>query len=184
MKAKSFNDKYGITEKVIRGEKTQFRSIIKKGRTGNESLERLSDGRYCVRNELGKILTYRNPQYKEGDIIAVAQPYADIRGMESKLKTRGWDDKSHVKAEDMPYLMKINKVRYERLNDISDEDCLREGVTQLKFGGTKYYCFKNHAYTSPQEAYREMLGKIHGSYKVWDDNPMVFVYDFELLKRE
>lgn len=38
----------------------------------------------------------------------------------------GWDNKMFVRAEHMPHRIRITDIRVERLQDISDEDCLRK----------------------------------------------------------
>lgn len=67
----------------------------------------------------------------------------------------------------------------ERLQDISEEDCLAEGIYDL---GNKYFYVDNLEVicNTPKQAYSELIRKIHGS-KIWDSNPFVFVNDFKLI---
>ena len=79
------------------------------------------------------------------------------------------------------YFIEILDVRCEQLQDISDKDCLREGIVKgghpLAGGVPAWYvldrCFEN----SPQEAYSALIDEINGK-KVWESNPYVWVYDF------
>lgn len=81
------------------------------------------------------------PRYKVGEIVAVAQSYADIGIEPFAFCEAAWRNKMFVKAELMPYQIKITNVRIQRLQDISDEDCLREGIElntrQYEYDGTK-----------------------------------------------
>lgn len=105
-----------------------------------------------------------------------------------------WTNKLFVKPELMLHFIRITNVRIERLQDISDDDCLAEGVElntrQYKYDGTKYYCVRGLGhwrsfgcdnYKSPREAYAALIDKV-GKKGDWESNPYVFVYDFELIK--
>jgi hypothetical protein len=71
-------------------------------------------------------------------------------------------------------------VKIERLQDISDEDCLKEGIYQNGFG---YFFPGNYIiWSSPQEAYKHLINSIDG-FETWGQNPYVYVYDFELVKK-
>lgn len=219
MKKIMFNDKYGLTKAVLEGRKTQTRRIITHPKTfhgkdvcGFYVCKRASDGvvtDVCMYDEdesfidEGQIL----PKYEIGEIVAVAQNYTDCGGFMDDgtprwdyiscivgSKNRGWSNKMFVKPELMPHQIKITNVRIERLQDISDDDCLAEGVElntrQYKYDGTKYYCVRGLGhwrsfgcdnYKSPREAYAALIDKV-GKKGDWESNPYVFVYDFELIK--
>lgn len=219
MKKIMFNDKYGLIKAVLEGRKTQTRRIITHPKTfhgkdvcGFYVCKRASDGvvtDVCMYDEdesfidEGQIL----PKYEIGEIVAVAQNYTACGGFMDDgtprwdyiscivgSKNRGWSNKMFVKPELMPHQIKITNVRIERLQDISDDDCLAEGVElntrQYKYDGTKYYCVRGLGhwrsfgcdnYKSPREAYAALIDKV-GKKGDWESNPYVFVYDFELIK--
>jgi hypothetical protein len=82
--------------------------------------------------------------------------------------------------------IRITNVRIERLQDISDEDCLAEGVIKWDAGQTDvpFFTYPNAAkcdYDSPQDAYASLIDKV-GKKGDWERNPYVWVYDFELVK--
>lgn len=87
----------------------------------------------------------------------------------------------------MPHRIRIINVRVERLQDISDEDCLAEGVyihDEDPMNSQAYlYAFPNSpmVYYHSREAYASLIDKISGR-GAWKSNPWVFVYDFELIK--
>lgn len=101
--------------------------------------------------------------------------------------TAGWDNKMFVKANLMLHHIKITKIRFERLQDISDKDCLEEGVVQ-RFdadGTPRYYvswCKHTWAYItdSAKDAYHFLIDKV-SSKGIWESNPYVWVYDFYLI---
>ena len=90
----------------------------------------------------------------------------------------------------MPHQIRITKVRIERLQDISDEDVLKEGFYcsfDLEYGSeiaTDFFLDYQNGRISdscPQTAYSKLIESI-SSKGTWSSNPFVFVYDFELVK--
>lgn len=201
MKKIMFNDKYSLTKAVLDGRKTQTRRIIPKDFFTLQWDVR--DDTLVVENEWGDFIDIRNTKFcmfKKEEIVAVAQSYKDCGGfMEDGTprwdyiscivgnKNTGWSNKMFVKPELMPHQIRITNVRIERLNDISDNDCLAEGI---EFDGKarQFYCgfnsstnSKNWLGDTPREAYAELIDKV-GKRGDWDSNPYVFVYEFELVK--
>lgn len=200
-----FSDKYGLTQAVLEGRKTQTRRIITYPKTfkgkdvcGLYVHRWKADGvitGICMydRDEIsideGQIL----PKYKIGEIIAIAQSYNSFYNDECNPNLfpngAGWTNKMYVKPELMPHQIRITNVRAERLQDISDEDCLKEGIIKGKVGSEDthfmdaYYIptLKKDPFCTPQGAYSYLIDKISGK-GTWENNPYVFVYDFELVK--
>ena len=191
-----FNDKYGLTKAVLEGRKTQTRRIIKMPDYDVEYLDSAFD--WDLRES---VIIDRYARYKVGEIVAIAQSYKDadvcfiqcdlrpkhnrIWGHTSNMK--GWCNKMFVQADVMPHQIRITNVRIERLQDISDDDCLKEGI---EFDGKakQFYCGFNKSTNSkiwlgstPREAYASLIDKVSGK-GTWERNPYVFVYDFELVK--
>ena len=97
----------------------------------------------------------------------------------------------------MPHRIRITNVKLQRLRNISDEDCLKEGVVECirEIGGAevkKYYPSIRHAdatqkrgwgvvYDSPRIAFARLIDWVSGD-GTWEKNPYVFVYEFELVK--
>lgn len=93
----------------------------------------------------------------------------------------------------MPHHIKVTDIKVERLQDISDEDCLREGVGVEEYmtGGindssiTTYDAYliggnDDLAFRTPREAFAALIDKISGK-GTWERNPWVFAYEFELI---
>lgn len=149
---------------------------------------------------LEKILEHST--YKVGEVVAIAQRYSEMnrstfpvfvseKGVFMKTEnSSGWNNKMYVQADLMPHRIRITNVRIERLQDISNEDCMREGVRKLEsqncptmftFDGWSFKNKVNRCEDSPKEAFAALINKLSGR-KAWDDNPCVFVYEFELVK--
>lgn len=99
-------------------------------------------------------------------------------------KHPGWNNKMFVKAELMKQFIKITNVKVERLQDITGEDCLKEGIEEhLK--GVQYGFSSNIGYigqypfVTPREAFASLIDRVSGK-GTWDSNPWVWVYEFEL----
>ncbi len=194
MKKIMFNDKYGLTQAVLEGRKTQTRRIADTaGRlrdiTVRQALEEVNKGRACLFDE-GRPLALS--AYKLGETIAIAQKYADLaydgeffRLLGKVIFEKGCHNKMFVKADFMPHRIRITNIRVERLQDISEEDCIAEGVWRddnVELEGTTYWYhgLANSSFRTPQQAYASLIDRISGK-GTWESNPYVFVYDFELI---
>lgn len=191
MKKIMFNDRYGLTQAVLEGRKTQTRRICKEQVWAHSDIVNAENG----------IFHFEIPKYKIGEIIAVAQSYRDCGGInkdgrpnwdviaESKGASHsGWSNKMFVAADMMIHQIRITDVRVERLQDISDEECLKEGIQKMLTGCEYYqYSFYDNDrelwnnYKTPREAFARLIDKVGGK-GTWDSNPYVFVYDFKLVK--
>lgn len=92
----------------------------------------------------------------------------------------------YVKADLMPYRIRITNIRAERLQYITDEDCMAEGIWKAHNVGLEgvtywYTNLVNSPYRTAKEAYAALIDKISGK-GTWASNPYVFVYEFELIK--
>ena len=197
-----FNDRYGLTKAVLEGKKTQTRRVVPKDFF---SLNwDVKERTLVYENDFGDLVDIRNSKYAlfhVGEIVAVAQKYSDCGGVLengiprwkyiSKIvgnTSGGWTNKMFVKPELMPHQIRITDVRVERLQDIIDEDCLKEGIAPM-IVGCEYYVFsfidkekgRFLDYKKPREAYAALIDKVSGK-GTWESNPYVFVYDFELIK--
>lgn len=194
MKKIMFSDKYGLTQAVLEGRKTQTRRIADTaGRlrdiTVRQALEEVNKGRACLFDE-GRPLALS--AYKLGETIAIAQKYADLaydgeffRLLGKVIFEKGCYNKMFVKADFMPHRIRITNIRVERLQDISEEDCIAEGVWRddnVELEGTTYWYhgLANSSFRTPQQAYASLIDRISGK-GTWESNPYVFVYDFELI---
>lgn len=196
-----FNDRFGLTQAVLDGRKTQTRRVISPqpvltGHSGFEWKgklygEGISEEETC-RNFFNRIKTH----YKVGEIIAVAQRYSDCGSAsfdewekQADWFQKGFANKMFVKPELMPHQVKITNVRLERLQDITDEECLAEGIWKGEFPNVRdvyYYeiigdCKAYKMFTTPRKAYASLIDAISGK-GTWNSNPYVFAYEFKLVR--
>lgn len=209
-----FNDKYGLTQAVLDGRKTMTRRVIPYSKnksflgllgdadymntTGtlsydeDEGVFRIDDAYSCYTCK---------PPYKVGEVVAVAQSYKSIiehlakksydvaKWMDDNHITRnmaGWLNKMFVRAGLMIFKMRITNVKIERLQAISDDECIKEGIYEDsgddEFPPSIFYEFegnKDDGFDTPREAFAALIDKVSGK-GTWENNPWVYAYGFEL----
>ena len=194
MKKIMFNDQYGLTQAVLEGRKTQTRRIafqepFKYNCNCGFFTEGKDKGKFAI-NDGNEIVA--KSTYKIGEIVAVAQRYSDI-SLEPSIRTilckhPGWNNKMFVTAKTMPHQIKIINIRVQHLQDISIDDCMDEGIfcshikgidDAFSYDATNDSFVKKWWYRTPIEAYKMLCCKLHLH---WGINPLVFVYDFVLVK--
>ena len=79
--------------------------------------------------------------------------------------------------------LKVTDVRVQRLQDISEEDAIAEGILE---DGAGWCGYKTATVTGPwqrhaEDAYRNLWESINGPGS-WDANPWVWAYTFEVKK--
>ena len=194
MKKIMFTNKYRLTEAVLKGRKTMTRRFIPGyDKIPFKEFEKIAHTDYVLSKS----------RYQVGDIIAVAQSYHELNkqgyispeGLDHSCESSaGYNNKMFVKAELMPHRIKITDIRIERLQDISDSDCMKEGIIkEYHAPGCRYFYFVPGVYVpgigvkrvedvhnTPQEAFASLIDRVSGK-GTWDSNPYIFVYSFELL---
>lgn len=201
-----FNDQYRLTKAVLGGWKTNTRRIIPQS-----VIDKAEEYRVEYYNQTFDVISLEDilidvehlmghkqlSKYKVGEEIAVAQSYfetivlhdggfSNIGQTSRLLATAGAKNKMFVKAEYMPHRIKITNVRVEHLQDISEEDCLKEGIDRCEKEWGYWKCDSNgclsfYSFDTIKEAFAALIDKVSGK-GTWDSNPLVFVYEFELVK--
>lgn len=100
-----------------------------------------------------------------------------------------WKNKLFMPEWAARYFIEITAVRAERLQDISEEDCVKEGiwyapiqVLSWKEELTPMWANGLNRHQTPQKAYAVLIDKISGK-GTWEKNPFVWVYDFRLIEK-
>jgi len=187
-----FNNRYGLTQAVLNLLKTMTRRIISekewdkirkfKEEYYEQTFDRLED------KELIKTYFDTYPErmpYQVGEVVAIAQKYSEIGIEPFPFCEAGWDNKMFVRADLMPHHIRITDIKVERLQDISDEDCIKEGIEWDHKAQRFYvrYDRKTHSRmwfaSTPRETYSALIDSISGK-GTWKSNPWVFTYKFEL----
>lgn len=173
-----FNDKFCLTQAVLDGTKTMTRRLLKEGTPLGNWEE-----------------TQKKLPYKVGEVVAIAQSYHTLNKSGYTApewldhvceSSAGYENKMFVRADLMPHHIRITDIKVERLQSISDDDILREGVWQYYDNEDMFYVSKyiGHAPTvafpSAREAFWYLIDKISGK-GTWENNPLVVAYSFELV---
>lgn len=195
MKKIMFNDRYNLEWMVLKGKKTQTRRVLH--RRAQNFAESFGESH-------PEAVIKKYARFQVGDVVAIAQSY-EATGLFDVYRapegTAGWNNKMFVRADLMPHQIEITDVRLQRLQDISDEDCMAEGVVEspISVENMETHEVGNMAYvevkkgkdgsvetimrvcTSARLAYKALIKAINGE-DVWIRNPYVFAYTFKLIK--
>ena len=177
MKKIMFSDKFCLTQAVLSGIKTMTRRVLR----DNVPLGNWEETAKCL-------------PYKVGEVVAIAQSYqeiypnADFEMIDGNFITEsvGWTNKMFVKADLMKHHIKITDVKVERIQSISVDDILCEGVWQFYNNKNLFYVSKNIGYApdvaflSAREAFWYLIDNISGK-GTWESNPWVVAYEFKLI---
>lgn len=189
-----FNEQYGLQQATFDGIKTMTRRIVpdKVMKQVPAYQEQYYAGALEPISVEDAIMQMCGPEhmfhvgYEVGEIVAVAQSYEDVFGYGDAYhlglfgRTAAWDNKMFVKAELMPRHIKITGKKVERLQAISGEDCLREGIIDT---GSGYTCYRQGVlplFRTPYAAFKALIDKLnHRGF--FERNPLVFAYTYEMV---
>ena len=191
MKRIMFSDRYGLTQAVLKGKKTMTRRIIPLCENDLNFLKIAERGEWLFSSRT--CLDGAYPAYNVGEEVAVAQSYKAI-GLTfisppdtqwgCTYEMSGYSNKMFVRADLMPRRIRITNIKAERLQDISEEDCLREGIKKMEEGMPYRFDEDNgkiHLSADPRMLFADLIDRISGK-GTWNRNPWVFAYEFELVK--
>ena len=151
-----FNDRFLLTQAVLEGRKTQTRRFVPKEVFSlSWDVEETFESPKIIYTEdrYGDFWDIRDTsfaQYKKSEIVSIAQRYSDIytgllydwetykRNLPAGMSVadfrkkfegeKGWNNKMFVKSKYMPRRIKITDVRIQCLQEITDDECLLEGI--------------------------------------------------------
>lgn len=194
MKKIMFNERYGLTKAVLERHKTMTRRIVPQSTIDKYAL-------------LEDPTIIDDARYEVGEVIAIAQSYRDVaqggypidsrydafraanwrNNEDGALKSSaGWNNKMFVRADLMPHHIWITDIKVERLQGISDKDCIKEGIRDYSTPNEKRFGFSDFnreeivSFKSLREAYAALIDKVSGK-GTWESNPFVFAYEFDLI---
>lgn len=172
MKKIMFSDKHLLTQSVLNGTKTMTRRVLR----DNVTLGNWEE-------------TVKHLPYKVGEVVAIAQSYKSIGKPQYDKFGKGVagnSNKMFVRADLLPHHIRITDVKVERLQSISDEDILKEGVWQY-YDNKKLFCVSKNigiipeiVFLTAREAFAYLIDRISGK-GTWEINPWVVAYSFELI---
>lgn len=192
-----------LHDKTVKKTKTETRRIIVNQPLENEIIKPFANGFFGIYHKVGGIDNLKvtlKPRYNVGEILYLKEPYFILESKQIEYRYEPtfflegcvmpkwqWKNKLFMPASAARHFIKITAVRAERLQDISNEDCIKEGIEEeLNIHNGKQwstYCNGTHSFDTPREAYKALINSIDGK-NTWDNNPWVWVYDYELIDRK
>lgn len=133
-------------------------------------------------------------EYKVGEVIAIKQSYdnifaemegeiynydqyEDYRQLAMGMKLAGNTNKMFVRNDLMPHHIQIENIKLERLQDISDEDIMKEGIVLCSL---PVILARIWEITSFRGAFEYLIDRISGK-GTWKQNNWNVVYYYKLI---
>ena len=190
MKETGLMFKAPLVRAILEGRKTQTRRVVKRlplriNRDANAmeiDVANIENGEFAKRVPC--------PMGQPGDLIYVRETFAPYerdcfyRADSGSTAMGPWKPAIHMPKELARIWLEVTGVRVERLQDISNEDAIAEGVNRIAHGreGSYYSAIRNEQHPKnwicPDDAFRELWESTGGD---WDANPRVWAIDFKVL---
>ena len=197
-----------MVQAILDGRKTQTRREIKQANGWDHNWrptlikEEHIDGipRYEMRCGTQYSLPwFKCPYGQPGDVLWVRESYSkdyfDFNGGNHAYKADWnktdaeyvsepkWKPSIHMPKAACRLFLRITNVRVERLQNISEEDAIAEGIGKDNAGWWKDYTHPDSAgYMVAKNSFRSLWHSINGEQS-WNDNPWVWVVEFEQIKK-
>ena len=193
-----------MVQAILAGRKTQTRRIIKldTGQLIADTVEQISSNYFFFKKD-NEAVAGRNSKYQIDDILWVRETFVFIERKnknfyradnDSSMKLfSGWKPSLFMPKEAARIFLKVTNVRCERLQDISEEDAIAEGIIKCFVGNpTDFENSKMRVYRSSKleegnvfaiDAFKELWQSINAKKHPWKSNPWVWVYDFEVIDK-
>ena len=183
-----------MVQAILDGRKTQTRRVIKIDDTP-ENWKISIAGTSIVRAEPYDV---KLPRYAAGDILWVRETWsihecvkcqAGIPALGGECKCEyvyrtnygatdfRWKPSIHMPREAARIFLRVTNVRVERLQDITEEDTIAEGMSKTLVDGVVFISAKGNFHV-----FWDSLN-IKRGYG-WDTNPWVWVIEFEKINKE
>ena len=195
---------------ILDGRKTQTRRVVKVANDMPCGVGVHFDGKtnslkaFYI-NANGDINDYRCPYGQKGDRLWVKESY--IRGnVFTLLKTSnfekqskeeveefgknhgGWKSPLFMKKKEAKLWLEITNIRVERLQDITEDDAIAEGIKLNKSEFNNSYQCKDYLddenfYFDAKGSYQSLWDKLNAKRGYsWDNNPFVWVVEFRRVE--
>lgn len=187
-----------MVQAILDGRKTQTRRIIKPQPTKQLSFSDTFK-KHWSENVSDLKLPYFEAKYQIGDIMWVRETWSEgciENGEHTGIRYKADDENFKVKWRPSIFMpksacrifLKVTNVRVERLQDISEQDAIAEGIESNEndmpayFHCYKDYCINNNFDLDALGSFQTLWQSINGKEN-WKSNPWVWVYDFERVER-
>jgi hypothetical protein len=163
---------------ILDGKKTQTRRIMKPQPIGDETIP------------VSEIKIAARAKFKPGGRLWVREKFATMHGerfyaadQNPKQAVLFWRPSIHMSRHLCRIWLEIVSVRFERVQEISNADCVAEAIEPLGpelAGRIQAGKFENR-YSIVRQLYSEIWDTLHGANS-WVANPWVWVVEFRRIK--
>ncbi|MFW3413097.1 hypothetical protein ACN9J3_10225 [Aliarcobacter butzleri] len=188
-----------MVKAILDGRKTQTRRVVNKEYLGMADID---DNNIYVPNEDGEcinILKTSWSKYKVGDVLYVRETFAENFGIQKRVVYKAefnndaplsikWKPSIHMPKKYARIFLKVTNVKIERLQDITYDDCLKEGFLNNQLNPITTFPTElentkiiNHI-TVIEQWFKNLWNSTAKNGYKWEDNPFVFVYEFEKVE--
>ena len=216
MKSKPILFSTPMVQAILEGRKTQTRRVVK-GVNDHyyQSLVNHASGKHTfVMNgnyspEPKGVIEKKCPFGQVGDVLWIRETWQNSDNnvyyhykADFTEPGKGWKPSIFMPKDAARIWLKITNVRVERLNEISDEDAIKEGIDFEIFNdesdtfiyrnylkGKDFYSFSEYGWnfgkeihSAPVASYCSLWEKINGDGS-WNANPWVWVIEFERIEK-
>lgn len=151
--------------------------------------------------ETQEIVRHVYPPYQPGDILYVRETYGtystfnghsyaykgdyiDFENSEKAKKlVKRWIPSIHMPREAARIFLRVTDVRVERLQDITEEQAIAEGV-RIGLGGEPFFSCKDAFVRLWDSTLPKNPNKFKCPENSWTTNPFVWVIEFEKISKE
>lgn len=133
------------------------------------------------------------PPYKIGEIVAIKQAYKDLSyehyyynniDFRKLEKTPGFKNKMCVNPNYMAHFIKITNIFPQRLQDITVDDCMKQGISAYKELDLYLYNAPGSSLEdmndTAQESYKELVDNVYKK-GTWEKNEWFWTIEFKLM---
>jgi hypothetical protein len=177
-----------MIQAILAGRKNQTRRIIMPQPLKEvTNIINIYENIWISKSDNSKAIFRAKYKYQIGMILWVRESFAVISGkIHYKTDLIGvpkWEDVECKPSIFMPkeacrIRLKIKNIRVERIQDISEEDVIAEGIESKN--GVYFDYLSNNYCRRPIQSYLTLWTKINGKDS-WDQNPWVWCIEFERL---
>lgn len=197
-----------MVQAILEGRKTQTRRIIKLRDGFLPECESISYGIEIDKQgewqqgkpdkvmDFSKTFPYwqeLKPKYKVGDVLWVRETWnnslnsneycykADTDNPIYLDKKWKWKPSLFMPLDACRLFLKVTNVRIERLQDISNQDAINEGIEPKKIESVTFfkdYGYNNFIHRNPKSSFATLWFEVNGK-ESWEQNPFVWAIEFE-----
>ncbi len=184
-----------MVQAILAGRKTQTRRVCQHQYWQHSELVDFNINK--IHSKVDKNVSSK---FQPGDILWVRETYgttaignmykASVCSPDMDKPLSGWKPSIFMPKEAARIFLKVTNVRVERLQDISENDAIAEGIERYgpfgEFKGEPHPSggmMRFRAYSKASRAFQDLWQSINEKKHPWESNPWVWVYGFERIEK-